>query len=39
MDFLDALNNMLGEDQASIEAHSTYVDYVEAWVKTIIVVD
>ena len=34
MDFLDVLNNMLGEDQASIEAHSTYMDYVKAWVRT-----
>jgi len=34
IDFLDVLNNMLGEDQASIEAHSTYMDYVKAWVRT-----
>ena len=34
MDFLDVLNNMLGEDQARIRAHSTYVDYVKAWMRT-----
>ena len=34
MDFLDVLSNMLGENQASIETHSTYMDYVKAWVKT-----
>ena len=32
-EFVDILNNMLGEDSASIEAHSTYMDYVKVWTK------
>ena len=33
-EFLDVLNDMLGEDQSIIEAHCTYMDYVKVWVKT-----
>ena len=33
-EFVDALNDMLGEDPGSIEAHSTYMDYVKVWTTT-----
>ena len=33
-EFVDALNDMLGEDPVSIEAHSTYMDYVKVWTTT-----
>lgn len=32
-EFVDILYNMLGEDPISIEAHSTYMDYVKVWTK------
>ena len=33
-EFLDTLNDMLGEDPVSIKVHSTYMDYVKVWTKT-----
>ena len=32
-EFVHTLNDMLGEDPVSIEAHSTYMDYVTVWTK------
>ena len=33
-EFVDALNDMLGKDPVSIEAYSTYMNYVKVWTKT-----
>ena len=32
-EFVDILNDMFGEDPVSIEAHSTYMNYVKVWTK------
>lgn len=32
-EFVDILNDMLGEDQVSIEANTTYMDYIKVWTK------
>ena len=33
-EFVDILIDMLGEDHASTESHSTYMDYIKVWTKT-----
>ena len=33
-EFLDALYDMLGEDQGNVEAYSSFMDYVKVWTQT-----